>query len=235
MKIVTLPKRKFIDNTSADADVFALPTDPNWDILDNNPLLVRENGRSIHSRELPSTITSQNSLKRIPAQYSLWSNFGASRREVPAIPERELQDNMVFTIRVLTNFTEGEYVNRNPRPLLGFYFIQLAAHDLGLLGDLLIGTAQSAPLRDANEPSNSGEEGYNNSGISSKPGRAVLAGFILLLGLAFMNGALEATNQPEPPWFFRCAGWIGWILGFGTVGYGTLLVLSLLHPIGPLG
>jgi hypothetical protein len=53
--------------------------------------------------------------------------------------------------------------------------------------------------------------------------------------VAFMKGAFEATNQPDPPFVFRCASWIGWITGFGTIGYGTLLALSVIGPISPLG
>jgi hypothetical protein len=115
------------------------------------------------------------------------------------------------------------------------HFVQLTAHNFNLLGDLLIGTAQGAPLEGTNDDSNGREERHGDRRISGKARRAILGGFFCFLGLAFMKGAFEATNQPNPPWFFRCAGWIGWVLGFGTVGYGSLLALSLLRPIGPLG
>jgi hypothetical protein len=103
------------------------------------------------------------------------------------------------------------------RPL---HFVQLAA--------------QNPPLSETDARGHSRKGSDSDSRMRSKTGRAVWAGFLLLFGLAFMKGAFEATNQPDPSWGFRCASWFGWIAGFGTIGYGTLLALSVIGPISPL-
>jgi hypothetical protein len=55
----------------------------------------------------------------------------------------------------------------------GPHFDQLAAHNVNLLGDLLIGAAQGAPLQSANDDSNSREERYRDCGMSGKASRAI--------------------------------------------------------------
>jgi hypothetical protein len=111
----------------------------------------------------------------------------------------------------------------------------LLPREPGLFSNIFIRAAQGAPLKSANDDCRGRESCYRDGGVSSKPRRAILAGLVLLLGLIFMKSAQWCLDCPAPPLGFRIAGWLGWFLGFGVVGYGTLLGLSLLHPIDPLG
>jgi hypothetical protein len=96
-------------------------------------------------------------------------------------------------------------------------------------------TAENDPLCNTNSRRDCRKNCDGNCSIRGKTGRAILAGFFLLSGAALFYGATKALDDPSPPLLFVGIGWLCWLAGFGTVGYGTLLVLSVIGPISPLG
>lgn len=167
------------------------------------------------------------------AQHLHWDRRGdeidirGRSREMTAVYNRPLYPDRDTSIisrddccADIGNIRDVQGVKVYPSPLLITHFGQLAA--------------QNPPLSEADARSHSRKSGDGDSCMRGKTARAILAGFLLLLGVAFMKGAFEATNQPNPLWGFKCAGYIGWIVGFGIIGYGTLLVLSVIGPISPL-
>ena len=142
------------------------------------------------------------------------------------------------TIRIIgTKAGRLDFFQFDPWPLSQIHLIQLAQHDIQLVGRGLVSTRASGAhlvqlspvddeLRDTDKDrrDRQGRDDPRSSGRA--PSRPVGGGLLFLLGAALLKVAFDSTDAPyNPVWLLRLAWGVG-LLAVVAIGQGTVLILT---------